>query len=131
MEISALATILADLLVRDSSQVLAAAAILVAGFLCARLTGRLIGRPLRRTTMEAHLARSREQAGAIRAEGGPTPRVSDHAGAERACGNSRCVPAGAKQKQGATLLPGRMCALRGRAATFRTSAVQPCLTGSP
>lgn len=55
MEISDAASLVTDLRVRSSFQVLAAAAILVAGFLCARLTGRFIERSLRRTTIEAHL----------------------------------------------------------------------------
>lgn len=55
MEISDVATIVTDLLVRYSFQVLAAVAILVVGFLCARLSGRFIQRSLRRTAIEAHL----------------------------------------------------------------------------
>ena len=55
MEIPDVTKIVTDLLVRYSFQVLAAVAILFAGFLCARVVGKFIERSLQRTTIEVHL----------------------------------------------------------------------------
>jgi small conductance mechanosensitive channel len=50
-------SIVTDLLVRYSFQVVAAIAILVAGLLCARLIGRVVERRLQQTSFEVHLQR--------------------------------------------------------------------------
>lgn len=63
MELPDILTIVVDLLVRYSFQVLAALAILFAGLLCARATGRFIQRSLAKTTIEAHLQRLLVRAG--------------------------------------------------------------------
>jgi small conductance mechanosensitive channel len=63
MDPSAIVNIVDDLLVRYAFQILAALAILVAGLLCARWTGALIARSLRRTPIEAHLQRLLVRAG--------------------------------------------------------------------
>jgi small conductance mechanosensitive channel len=65
MEIPDVLGIVVDLLVRYSFQVLAAAAILIVGVLCARLTGRFIERSLRRSTIERHLQQLLVRAGRI------------------------------------------------------------------
>lgn len=57
MEIPDITTIVTDLLVRYSFQVVAAVAILFVGLLCARVVGRFLDRSLKRTTIEAHLQR--------------------------------------------------------------------------
>lgn len=55
MDIPDVATIVTDLLVRYIFQVLAALAIFVGGFICARLVGKFTERRLQRTTIELHL----------------------------------------------------------------------------
>ena len=65
MEIPDVTKIVTDLLVRYSFQVLAAVAILFAGFLCARIVGRFIERSLQRSTIEVHLQRLLIRAGKV------------------------------------------------------------------
>lgn len=52
---SGILNIVTDLLFRYSFQVIAAVVILIAGVLCARITGRFIGRSLQKSTIEKHL----------------------------------------------------------------------------
>jgi small conductance mechanosensitive channel len=63
MDPSVILNLITDLLVHYSFQVLAALAILAAGFLCAHWAGRFIERSLRRTQIEAHLQRLLVRAG--------------------------------------------------------------------
>lgn len=65
MEITDVAKIVTDLLVRYSFQVLAAVAILFVGLLCARVVGRFIERSLGRTTVDLHLQRLLVRAGKV------------------------------------------------------------------
>jgi small conductance mechanosensitive channel len=55
MDPTTIVNLVVDLAVRYSFQVLAALAILVAGFLCARMVGRFVDRSLRKTPIEKHL----------------------------------------------------------------------------
>ncbi len=57
MDPTAVVNLVTDLLVRYSFQVLAAVAILLAGFVCAHWTGRFIERSLGKTQLELHLQR--------------------------------------------------------------------------
>jgi small conductance mechanosensitive channel len=52
---SGILNIVTDLLIRYSVQVIAAVVILIAGVLCARITGRFIERSLQKSTIEKHL----------------------------------------------------------------------------
>ncbi len=63
MDPTEIVNLVTDLLVRYSFQVLAALAILVAGFVCAQWAGRVIDRSLRKTQIEAHLQRLMLRAG--------------------------------------------------------------------
>ena len=65
MDIDDISKIVTDLLVRYSFQVLAAVAILFAGFLCARVVGRFIERSLQRSKIEVHLQHLLVRAGRI------------------------------------------------------------------
>jgi len=55
MDPSSIANLVVDLSIRYSFQVLAALAILAAGFVCARIVGRFVERSLRTTSLEKHL----------------------------------------------------------------------------
>ena len=55
MDPSNIANLVVDLSIRYSFQVLAALAILAAGFVCARIVGRFVERSLRKTSLEKHL----------------------------------------------------------------------------
>ncbi len=63
MELPHVTSLITDLLVRYSFQVLAALAIFVAGLVCARAAGSVIAQWLRRTTIEAHLQQLLVRAG--------------------------------------------------------------------